>query len=162
MTTTETGRAALLPRVTFTVLVLGALAVAGMYVRGGRTSVGVILAGGLPVILAVALLAAAVGWRHLRWLRLAIVVGLLASQAPLLDHTVGDGRPTSGDGQRIRVATLNTNRAGASDDEIVSLRATAIAVWWVSINTNTVIVAARASRVRPLAPRVMENPYFLK
>ena len=37
-------------RLTFVVLFLCALAVALMYVRGGRTSLGVVLAGGLPVL----------------------------------------------------------------------------------------------------------------
>lgn len=120
MRTQETEQRRMLPRLAFAVLVLCALAVAGMYVRGGRTSIGVILAGGLPVTLLVALVAAAVGWRHRRWLRLGLVVAILASQAPLLAHVVADDDPAAGS-RSIRVATLNTQWSGPTDAELVDL-----------------------------------------
>ncbi len=109
------------PRLAFVVLVLCTLAVAGMYVRGGRTSVGVILAGGLPVILVLALLAAAVGWRHRRWIRLGLVIGILASQAPLLGHVVADDEAERPGARSIRVVTLNTQWSGPTDRELVDL-----------------------------------------
>lgn len=111
----------MVPRLTLAVLLLCVVAVVGMYVRGGRTSIGVVLAGGLPVTIAVALLAAAIGWRHRRWLRLGLVLGILASQAPLLDHVVADGGSTARDAPEIRVATLNTQWAGPTDAELVDL-----------------------------------------
>ena len=121
MRTQETERPGVVPRLALVVLVLCALAVAGMYVRGGRTSIGVVLAGGLPATLVVTLLAAAVGWRHRRWLRLGIVVGILASQAPLLGHVVADNDPAPRGAPTIRVATLNTEWSGPTDRELVEL-----------------------------------------
>lgn len=109
------------PRLSFVVLVLCAVAVIGMYVRGGRTSLGVVLAGGLPVTILVALVAAAIGWRHRRWLRLGLVLGILVSQAPLLDHALDDDASVDEDPPRIRVATLNTMHAGPTDEELVTL-----------------------------------------
>lgn len=108
-------------RLSLGVLVLCVVAVAGMYVRGGRTSLGVVLAGGLPVTIAVAVLAAVVGWWHRRWLRVVLVLALLGSQAPLLAHLVADETPVADDASRIRVATLNTNRAGSEDEDLVAL-----------------------------------------
>lgn len=121
MRTQETEQPGVVPRLAFGVLVLCALAVAGMYVRGGRTSIGVVLAGGLPVIFVVSLLAAALGWRHRRWLRLGIVVAILASQAPLLGHVVADDDPAPRGAPTIRVATLNTEWSGPTDRELVEL-----------------------------------------
>lgn len=97
------------------------MAVAGMYVRGGRTSLGVVLAGGLPVTTVVALAAAALGWRHRRWLRLGLVLAVLVSQAPLLDHVVEDDAAVAPGTREIRVATLNTQWAGPTDAELVDL-----------------------------------------
>ncbi|WP_114201746.1 endonuclease/exonuclease/phosphatase family protein [Janibacter anophelis] len=105
----------------FGVLVLCVLAVAAMYLRGGRTSIGVVIAAALPVVVGVALVAALVSWRHLRWWRLALVAALLLSQAPLLDHVVADPRPAAEDGPTITVATLNTAWAGPTDAELVDL-----------------------------------------
>ncbi len=121
MRTHDTGRTSIVPRLSLAVLALCALAVIGMYVRGGRTSIGVILAGGLPAILAVALVAAAIGWRHLGGLRLLLVVGIIGSQVPLLDHVVDDEVPVDEGAPRVRIATLNSNRAGVTDDDLVSL-----------------------------------------
>ena len=109
------------PRATLAVLLLCALAVAGMYVRGGRTSAGVVLAGGLPVTIAVALVAAALHWRHHGWLRLGVVAAILVSQAPLLDHLVDDGTPSEPRARTIRVATLNTQWSGPTDAELAEL-----------------------------------------
>lgn len=91
----------------FGVLVLCVLAVAAMYLRGGRTSIGVVIAAALPVVVGVALVAALVSWRHLRWWRLALVVA--------------DPRPAAEDGPTITVATLNTAWAGPTDAELVDL-----------------------------------------
>lgn len=110
-------------RAALTVLVLCAIAVAGMYVGGGRTSLGVVLAGGLPVTVIVALVAAAIGWRHRRWIRLALVLAILVSQAPLLDHVVDDGDSVAPQARTIRVATLNTQWSGPTDAELVDLSA---------------------------------------
>lgn len=103
------------------VLVLCVLAVVLMHVRGGRTSLGVVLAGGLPVILVVAVVAALLPWRHRRWWRLALVAGLLTSQVSLLDHLVADDRQVPPDSPTITVATLNTAWAGPTDAELVDL-----------------------------------------
>lgn len=108
-------------RLTFVVLVLCVLAVALMYVRGGRTTFGVVLAGGLPVIVAVAVLAACFPWRHRTVWRALLLGGLLASQAPLLDHAVPDGTPVAADATTIRVATLNTLHARQTDASLVDL-----------------------------------------
>ena len=121
MGTQETEQPRAVARLAFAVLVMCALAVAGMYLRGGRTSIGVILAGGLPVTIVVAVVAAAVGWRHLRWWRLGFVVAILASQAPLLEHVVGGDDETPASGRTIRVATLNTQWSGPTDAELVDL-----------------------------------------
>lgn len=121
MRTQEGDRAHVVPRLTFVVLALCALAVAGMYVEDGRTSAGVVLAGGLPVTILVTLVAGAIGWRHRPVLRLAIVLGILASQAPLLDHLVADGDTASADARTIRLTTLNTQYAGPTDAELADL-----------------------------------------
>ncbi|KRE39473.1 hypothetical protein ASG73_03925 [Janibacter sp. Soil728] len=97
------------------------LAVALMHLKGGRTSLGVVLAAGVPAILLVAVAAALLPWRHHRWWRLALVGGLLASQAPLLDHAVPDGHHVAPDSPTISVATLNTGWAGPTDVELVDL-----------------------------------------
>lgn len=107
--------------VSLAVLLLSAAAVLGMYVQGGRTSLGVVLAAALPATLIVALLAAVVCRHHLPWVRLGLVLALLASQAPLLDHAVGDGDGVAETAPRIRVASLNTNRAGTADADLVDL-----------------------------------------
>nr|WP_257907936.1 hypothetical protein [Janibacter limosus] len=99
--------------------VLCVLAVVLMHVEGGRTSLGVVLAGGLPVILLVAVVAALLPWRHRRWWRLALVASLPASQVSLLDHPVADGRQVPPDSPTITVATLNTAWAGPTDAELV-------------------------------------------
>lgn len=114
-------RAKGVPRVSLTVLLLCAVAVLGMYVRDGRTSLGVVLAAALPVTVLVALVAALIGWRHQRWLRLGLVLGILVSQVPLLDHAVDDGTSVDEDTERLRVATLNTMHAGPTDDELVAV-----------------------------------------
>ncbi|WP_157074844.1 endonuclease/exonuclease/phosphatase family protein [Janibacter limosus] len=106
---------------TLTVLVLCVLAIVLMHANDGRTSVGVVLAAGLPAILLVAVGAALLPWRHHRWWRLALAAGLLASQVPLLDHVVADGHRVVPGSPTISVATLNTAWAGPTDAELVDL-----------------------------------------
>lgn len=106
---------------TFALLLLCVLATLLMYVRAGRTSLGVVVAGGLPALLVVAVLAAVLSWWHLRWWRLALVAALLLSQASLLDHVAPDRVAVSPSAPRITVATLNTAWAGPTDAELVDL-----------------------------------------
>lgn len=108
-------------RTSLTVLLLCAVSVLGMYVRDGRTSLGVALAAVLPVTVLVTLVAALIGWRHHRWLRLGLVLGVLGSQVPLLDHAVDDGTSVDEASAQIHVATLNTMHAGPTDEELVAL-----------------------------------------
>ena len=106
---------------TFVVLALCVVAVVTMYARGGRTSVGVVVAAGLPFVLLVAIAAALLPWwHHPRW-RLALVGALLLSQAPLLDHVVPDRAPAPTGSQTIRVATLNTLHSRPTDAALVEL-----------------------------------------
>mgnify|MGYP006964491434 FL=1 len=92
-------------RLTLVVLGLCLLAITLMYVRGGRTSLGVVIAGGLPVLVAVAVVAALVPWRHRTGWRATLLAIILVSQAPLLDHAVPDGADVDPGAPTIRVAT---------------------------------------------------------
>lgn len=105
----------------FALLVLCALAVLLMYVRAGRTSIGVIVAAGLPILLIVAVIAALLSWWHLRWWRLGLLAALLLSQAPLLDHALPDDRVVDPSAPIIRVATLNTLHSRPTDAALVDL-----------------------------------------
>lgn len=111
----------LVARLSLVVLVACVVAVAAMYLRGGRTSFGVVIAGGTPVILGVAVLTAIVGGRHLLVWRLGLLAALLLSQAPLLDHVVADAPPPAPGAPTITVATLNTAGAGPTDAELADL-----------------------------------------
>lgn len=108
-------------RLTFVVLFLCALAVALMYVRGGRTSLGVVLAGGLPVIVAVAVVSALLPWRHRTPWRAGLLAAILASQAPLLDHALPDGSTVAEGAPTLRVATLNTMHSRPTHSALVDL-----------------------------------------
>lgn len=108
-------------RLTLVVLGLCLLAIALMYVRGGRTSLGVVIAGGLPVLVALAVVAALVPWRHRTGWRATLLAIILVSQAPLLDHAVPDGADVDPGAPTIRVTTLNTMHSGPSDASLVDL-----------------------------------------
>lgn len=108
---------------TLVVLILCVLAVLLMYARGGRTSIGVIIAEGLPLVLFVAVVAAVLPWWHHRWWRLVLVAGLVLSQAPLLDHVIPDRRTVDPSAPTIRVATLNTLHSRPTDAALVELAA---------------------------------------
>ncbi len=110
------------------VLGLCVLLVAVMFLAWGRTTVGVILAGALPVVLVVGVLAALVHPRHHPFVRAALVAALLLPNAPLLDYVVPDrSGPASSpaSGEALRVVTLNTASAGMADGEITRLAADA-------------------------------------
>lgn len=108
-------------RLTLVVLGLCLLAIALMYVRGGRTSLGVVIAGGLPVLVALAVVAALVPWRHRTGWRATLLAIILVSQAPLLDHAIPDGADLDPGAPTIRVTTLNTMHSGPSDASLVDL-----------------------------------------
>lgn len=106
---------------TLVVLVLCAVAVVIMFARGGRTSIGVVIAAGLPLLLFVAVVAAVLPWWHHRWWRLLLVAGILLSQAPLLDHVVPDRQTVDPAAPTIRVATLNSLHSRPTDEALVRL-----------------------------------------
>ncbi|GAB3109685.1 hypothetical protein GCM10027055_08060 [Janibacter alkaliphilus] len=113
-------------RLTLLLLLGCLLAITPMYLAGGRTSLGVVVAAAVPAILLGALAAALVSIRHRTWLRLVLLLALLSTQWPLADYAVADpgaDRASTPTSPQLRVAALNTLWGGPDLDELAALAA---------------------------------------